>query len=130
MGTQRTENPRAFRPGSVNPKEKEVLEEIHLSYHLSADDFGSAVTWLARLNKPLFDSVKMDGGLTRNVALGGRRAKLIAAMTLELIEGLQMSAIAEWVESEEQSRFLEEYGCEFGQGYLFGKPEPIGQPQN
>lgn len=105
--------------------EQAVLEEIHLSYHLSADDFGSAVAWLARLAVPIFDSVKMDGSMIKYIMTGGRRAKLIAAVTLELIEGLQMSAIAEWVENEEQARFLEEYGCEMAQGDLFGKPEPI-----
>lgn len=112
----------------ITQAEREILEKMHLSYHLSADDFGSAVTWLARLNKPMFDSVKMDGGLIKHIVDGGRRDKLIAAMTIELINGLQMSTVAECVESEAQAQFLEEYGCEMAQGYLFGEPSAI--PQN
>jgi EAL domain-containing protein (putative c-di-GMP-specific phosphodiesterase class I) len=41
--------------------------------------------------------------------------------------GLEMSIVAEGVETEEQLVFLADQGCDDVQGYLIGKPLPIGQ---
>ena len=46
---------------------------------------------------------------------------------IDLGHGLEMSIVAEGVETAEQLAFLTQEGCDAVQGYLLGKPAPIGQ---
>ena len=46
---------------------------------------------------------------------------------IDLGHGLEMSIVAEGVETAEQLAFLAQEGCDAVQGYLLGKPAPIGQ---
>ena len=51
----------------------------------------------------------------------------IVRAVIDLGHGLGMSIVAEGVETQEQLGFLAEEGCDAVQGYLLGKPAPIGQ---
>jgi EAL domain-containing protein (putative c-di-GMP-specific phosphodiesterase class I) len=45
--------------------------------------------------------------------------------SIDLIRSLQMDAVAEGIESADLARVLTELGCQYGQGYLFGRPKPL-----
>jgi EAL domain-containing protein (putative c-di-GMP-specific phosphodiesterase class I) len=42
-----------------------------------------------------------------------------------MIRSLQMDAVAEGIESADLDRVLTDLGCQYGQGYLFGRPKPL-----
>lgn len=52
---------------------------------------------------------------------------MIVQTIIGIAENLQMEVIAEGVETKEQHDFLERSGCINYQGYLFGKPVPVGE---
>ena len=52
-------------------------------------------------------------------------ADIILRKTLELAHELDMTVVAEGVETPEQLARLAEYGCDVAQGYLLGRPGPI-----
>ena len=62
-------------------------------------------------------------------AISGRnpQSAAIVRAVIDLGHGLEMSIVAEGVETQEQLGFLSEEGCDAVQGYLIGKPAPIGQ---
>ena len=49
----------------------------------------------------------------------------VVSAVIALARALDMAVVAEGIETEEQHRILLGLGCEFGQGYLFGRPSPF-----
>lgn len=70
------------------------------------------------------DELKIDGSITRRVTQPSGNAAIVAV--IGLARALQLTVIAEGVETLEQHEALLELGCERGQGYLYGKPLPAG----
>ena len=102
-----------------------AIRELHRHYHLAADDFGCQGSDFGRLiEAELFDTIKLDARITQGVATDPRKGK-ICAFVLGLIETLKMAAIAEWIEDSQQAHWLQEYGCAYGQGALFGMPDQL-----
>jgi len=67
--------------------------------------------------------VKLDISMVRRInAHLGRQAMVVGMRHFSLTVGCRL--IAEGVETEEEARTLRGLGVEFGQGYLFGHPEP------
>jgi len=87
---------------------------------LSIDDFSMGFTSIKYLQEDFFNEVKLDGALTRNV-VGNRNSQEIISSITKMADALHFSVIAEYVETEEQLRKLEEIGCVRYQGWLFGK---------
>jgi len=87
---------------------------------LSIDDFSMGFTSVKYLQEDFFNEVKLDGALTRNVVSNRNSQEIISSIT-KMAEALHFSVIAEYVETEEQRRKLEEIGCERYQGWLFSK---------
>lgn len=48
-------------------------------------------------------------------------------MILQLADKLKFSVVAEGIETKEQCDWLQNAGCEVGQGYLFAKPMPLAE---
>jgi len=72
------------------------------------------------------DLVKIDQSFVRELATDPRNRVLVEA-TLLLAHSLNLTVVAEGVETEEELAMLKEMGCEQGQGYLFAKPLPMAQ---
>lgn len=88
---------------------------------LALDDFGTGSSGLAQLLRLPIDTIKIDRRFV--AALGqDRRAAEIVRATVALAGALDMTVIAEGVETVEQVRTLTELGCQGGQGYLFARP--------
>jgi EAL domain-containing protein (putative c-di-GMP-specific phosphodiesterase class I) len=90
------------------------------------DDFGTGYSSLSYLASIKFDKIKIDRSLVANLGTD-EHVDAIVSMIIGLGRSLQVSIIAEGVETEMQRVTLRAMGRQFGQGYLFGKPAPLAQ---
>jgi diguanylate cyclase (GGDEF)-like protein/PAS domain S-box-containing protein len=97
-----------------------------LGVRISMDDFGSGYSSLSYLQAFPFDKIKIDRAFVMNLGRNPQSAAIVRAV-IDLGHGLEMSIVAEGVETQEQLGFLSEEGCDAVQGYFIGKPFPIGQ---
>ncbi|MFD0739757.1 EAL domain-containing protein [Lysobacter koreensis] len=91
------------------------------------DDFGTGYSSLSYLHTFPLRVLKIDRAFVAELGKEGKdnSASVIAAV-LALARALGMGVVAEGIETSEQRAALIGLGCEFGQGYLFGHPAPIG----
>ncbi|MDA9547104.1 diguanylate cyclase [Bradyrhizobium sp. CCBAU 45321] len=97
-----------------------------LGVRISMDDFGSGYSSLSYLQAFPFDKIKIDRAFIINLGRNPQSAAIVRAV-IDLGHGLEMSIIAEGVETLDQLAFLAKEGCDGVQGYLLGKPLPIGK---
>jgi diguanylate cyclase (GGDEF)-like protein/PAS domain S-box-containing protein len=97
-----------------------------LGVRISMDDFGSGYSSLSYLQAFPFDKIKIDRAFVVNLGRNPQSAAIVRAV-IDLGHGLEMSIVAEGVETQEQLGFLAKEGCDAVQGYLIGKPHPIAQ---
>ncbi|GKQ53737.1 EAL domain-containing protein [Bradyrhizobium sp. Ce-3] len=97
-----------------------------LGVRISMDDFGSGYSSLSYLQAFPFDKIKIDRAFVINLGRNPQSAAIVRAV-IDLGHGLEMSIVAEGVETEAQLGFLADEGCDAVQGYLIGRPAPIGQ---
>ena len=97
-----------------------------LGVRISMDDFGSGYSSLSYLQAFPFDKIKIDRAFVINLGRNPQSAAIVRAV-IDLGHGLEMSIVAEGVETQEQLVFLAEEGCDAVQGYFLGRPLPIGQ---
>jgi len=102
----------------------EVLNEIKaMGVRISIDDFGTGYSSLSYLSQFPIDSLKIDRGFVRDIGLKGAHSIIIAAV-IALAHQMNLTVVAEGVETEQQSKFLRDSACEHLQGYLFSRPLP------
>jgi diguanylate cyclase (GGDEF)-like protein/PAS domain S-box-containing protein len=97
-----------------------------LGVRVSMDDFGSGYSSLSYLQAFPFDKIKIDRAFVMNLGRNPQSAAIVRAV-IGLGHGLEMSIVAEGVETQEQLSFLADEGCDAVQGFFIGKPFPIGQ---
>src|SRR5690606_2363463 len=90
------------------------------------DDFGTGFSALSYLHRFPIQSLKIDRSFVTGLD-GETRAEGLALVRaiLALAGTLGIDAIGEGIETEAQRDILRELGCEFGQGYLYGRPRPM-----
>ena len=94
-----------------------------LGVKISIDDFGTGYSSLSRLSKLAFDKIKIDKSFVHSLSKQDDALNIIRLIT-GMAKSLNMKAVAEGVETQEQLESLQALGCDFAQGYLFGKPQP------
>ncbi|MCW3847954.1 EAL domain-containing protein [Sphingomonas sp. LB-2] len=93
---------------------------------IALDDFGTGFSSLAHLRQFPVDTLKIDQSFVSGIEdRAGDRA--IIEVVLRLGEALQLTTVAEGVETEAQAAFLRGRGCKLAQGYLFARPLPADQ---
>lgn len=87
---------------------------------LSIDDFGTGYSSLSYLRRLPARKLKIDRSFIERVSAEQQDADL-ARMIISLGKILDMTIVAEGVETVEQLQFLREHGCDIGQGFLFSR---------
>lgn len=101
---------------------KSKLDELHgLGVRIALDDFGTGYSSLSYLRQFEFDKFKIDRSFVMNLEHEAESAAIVEAL-VNLADALGMAVTAEGIEATEQHDFLKDIGCEFLQGYYFGKP--------
>lgn len=99
-----------------------TLEQLHkLGVRLAIDDFGKGYSSLSYLKQYPFDVLKFDRCFVQDMGTSKNGAAIVAAV-IDLGHSINMSVMAEGVETEHQLNLLEERGCDQIQGYLFARP--------
>lgn len=101
-----------------------VAEEAkRQGFYISMDDFGTGYSSLSMIKDLPLDIIKLDKGFFKNDM--SSKEKVVIANIIRLAKDLGMEVISEGIETPEQAAFLSEVGCDYVQGYLFGKPAPV-----
>jgi diguanylate cyclase (GGDEF)-like protein len=88
---------------------------------IAIDDFGTGYSSLAYLKRFPISVLKIDRTFIRDLP-GSQKDGAICNAVLDLAKHLDLSVVAEGVETEEQMQYLDQRGCQYIQGYLTGKP--------
>ena len=103
---------------------QEQLESMRSAgIRISLDDFGTGYSALAYLQRYPIDVVKIDRAFVRALTPGSKNMALCRAI-IQMAHELGMLVVAEGVETADERDLLVTMGCDFAQGYLFGKPMP------
>jgi diguanylate cyclase (GGDEF)-like protein len=98
-----------------------LLDEIKgLGVRLAIDDFGTGYSSLSYLHRFPIDVLKIDRSFV--FQMGGREEKDLVSIIVSIARNMKMKVVAEGIETFEQLRKLRDYGCEYGQGFLFSRP--------
>ena len=117
----------------------QVLTQLHdIGVQLALDDFGTGFSSLAVLSRIPVHQLKIDRSFSqvlRDLDVSSEpdpetdaeaiaQAKAVVRSTVQLGRTLELSVVAEGIETEAQRRLLWELGCTTGQGHLFARPVP------
>jgi EAL domain-containing protein (putative c-di-GMP-specific phosphodiesterase class I) len=92
-----------------------------LGASLAIDDFGTGYSTLQYLRQLPADVLKIDRSFISGMVDSSDDAALVASV-ISLAHNVNVTCIAEGVETLAQLRLLEQLGCDFAQGYLFSPP--------
>ncbi|MFO7811840.1 MAG: EAL domain-containing protein, partial [Pelovirga sp.] len=106
--------------------EQALVALKNLGVSLSLDDFGTGYSSLNYLSRFPVDHLKIDQSFIRDIGTSAARTAVVSSI-IDIAHNLQLTAIAEGVETSEQLAFLITNGCDAMQGYLFSKPLPADE---
>ncbi|MEW9572103.1 EAL domain-containing protein [Rhodanobacter sp. Si-c] len=110
---------------------RDTLERLRAAgVQAALDDFGTGYSSLSYLHSLPLGKLKIDQVFVRELdAAGGTGANTVVAAILALARALGIGVIAEGIETAAQRDALLAMGCEFGQGFLLGRPAPSPCPR-
>ncbi len=88
---------------------------------LSLDDFGTGYSSLSLLKRLPIDTLKVDRSFVSAMGVDAAGVRMVEAI-LQLARLFRLKVVAEGIERNEEADLLKALSCEYGQGWLFGKP--------
>ena len=105
----------------------DVLKSLNdLGVHISLDHFGTGSAPVDRMRTAGVDRVKLDPDIVRAATDGAASSKVLRAL-VDLAHGLGLEVVAEGLLTEPQRDRAAGAGCEYGQGFLYGRPLPYSR---
>ena len=96
---------------------------VALGVHISIDDFGTGYSSLGYLKRLPVDEIKLDRSFVLEI-VGNARDAALARSIIAMAHALDLSIVAEGVETREVWALLRTLGCDAGQGYYLSRPIP------
>ncbi|MBP3865247.1 MAG: bifunctional diguanylate cyclase/phosphodiesterase, partial [Pseudomonas sp.] len=103
----------------------QLLRQIRaLGVSLSIDDFGTGYSSLAYLKRLPLNTLKIDRTFIQDIPASSQDMEIVQAIIL-MAHTLHLQVVTEGVETIQQFEFLNQFGCDFIQGYLLSRPVPF-----
>lgn len=131
----------SFRPGQLcveitenvflnDPKDviRQLREIRNMGMEVAIDDFGTGFSSLSYMRDMPVDKIKIDRTFVNGITSNDRDAAITRG-TLSMARELGMSVVAEGVETEEQFRLLQQFGCTGYQGFWYSRALPMADLQ-
>ncbi|MFQ7799833.1 MAG: putative bifunctional diguanylate cyclase/phosphodiesterase [Coprobacillus cateniformis] len=103
-----------------------IIKSIHQAgFMCSMDDFGSGYSSLSMLKNLEVDTIKLDKSFFATKDMSYEKEKIIVKNIIDMAKALNISTVAEGIETHEQVNFLEHTECDLIQGFVYSRPIPI-----
>ncbi len=97
-----------------------------LGFRLAIDDFGTGYSSLAYLKRFPIQTLKVDKSFVRHIHEAAEDQEIVRTI-IALARTLNLTTVAEGVETEDQLKLVREMGCDEAQGYIIARPMPASQ---
>lgn len=105
----------------------EVLKKLsNLGVSIAMDDFGTGYSSLSYLRRYPSDVLKIGRSFISDITEDKANRELVSA-AIAMAHNLNLTVVAEGVETEEQLTYLKGLGCDYAQGFFLGKPMPAAK---
>jgi len=114
-----------------NPQKVTLMLDVikNLGLSLLIDDFGTGYSSLSYLQRLPVNALKVDQSFVRDIEDDPHSASIAKAI-ISMAHSLNLTVVAEGVETKGQLEFFKQQRCELIQGYYFSKPLPLPQAQD
>ena len=113
---------------SIMKDPEEAIEKLHdlklMGIKVAIDDFGTGYSSLNYLKRFPIDTLKIDKSFVADVCKNPHDTSIVRAI-INLGHALDLTVIAEGVETREQLQYLSALRCDAVQGFLFSKPVSV-----
>lgn len=100
---------------------KKTLHQLsQLGVTLSLDDFGTGCSSFSYLKNYPFNSLKIDKSFVQNLTRNSNDKEIVRSI-VQIAKKLNLAVTIEGIENLDQERFVLNEGCDYAQGYLYGK---------
>ncbi|MFM2437584.1 MAG: hypothetical protein RLZ55_395, partial [Actinomycetota bacterium] len=106
---------------------RHLTQLVRQGVQVHLDDFGTGYSSITHLRELPITGIKLDRSFTQALGTTSTAHDEIVPALAKLAAHLGLTTIAEGIEDEDQARALLAAGWELGQGYLFGRPQPLPQ---
>ena len=100
---------------------KTLLAITNMGISVALDDFGTGFSSLTHLTRFPLRKIKIDRSFIASTLVDGATEAVVRSM-VDLAKNMDISVVAEGVEEPSQHEFLRDLGCDYGQGFLYGRP--------